>query len=108
MKGGTTEKKRARQKRYDQSEKGRDRHARYEQTENGRMRKARYEEGRIRVRIAGLSSSYRVPPKRKDELLEKLGDFRSRQADDYRKASSRFAARGLPRAAMHAQEASEA
>lgn len=57
---------------------------RYGQSEKGRAVRARYEETRIRVTIADMSWSYRVPPEKKAELQERLAEFRAEQRSAYR------------------------
>lgn len=43
----------------------------------------RYEESRLRVGVGGLRFSYRVDPSRKEELKERLAEFRSQQRAEY-------------------------
>jgi hypothetical protein len=79
-----SEKGKARRARYYASEKGKATEARYLASEKGKRKFARYEASRIRVQVAGTSTSIRVPPERKEKLQLRLAGFRSQQADEYR------------------------
>lgn len=81
------EKRRARERRYNSSPKGRERHRRYNVSEKGSERQAKYEASRIRVWCGEFSTTYRVDPDRKDEVVawiaEKVGAFREGQQEEY-------------------------
>lgn len=76
---------RDRQRRYNQSEKGKARFARCAARNEARER---YERTRIRVKQAGLDSSYRVPEEKKEEILTRLADKRAEQRETYREVIS--------------------
>lgn len=50
--------------------------------------RARYDRTRIRVRGAGLDSSYRVPSDKKQEIVSRLAEKRAEQRDTYREVIS--------------------
>jgi hypothetical protein len=56
----------------------------YDQTPEGQASKRRYEAKRVRSRAGGVWQTYRVEPERKDELRERLADFRKDQSATYR------------------------
>lgn len=62
--------------------------ARYIRTVKGRKANARHEETRIRVQVAGIRASYRVPRERREELRERLATFQADQRKSYKEAAS--------------------
>ncbi len=57
-----------------------------EYRERFRERMCEIRKGLIEVKIAGKSFSYRVPPERKEEVKQKLAEFREQQATNYLEA----------------------
>jgi len=55
----------------------------YRQTDKGRASKARAEAGLLQVKVGGMRFYYRVPPDKKDELKQRLADFRELQKEEY-------------------------
>ncbi|HRC86681.1 MAG TPA: hypothetical protein PK413_13830 [Thermoanaerobaculia bacterium] len=61
--------------------------AAYRVTPKGRATSRRYESTRVRVGVAGSSTTIRVPPEHRETIVMKLADFRAGQRQTYREAA---------------------
>ncbi len=64
----------------------------------GRKAKTLYDTKRIRVKLGGKLYTYRVPPERKPELMERLQTFRESQSSERREALDGGFHQAVPRA----------
>ena len=70
----------------------------YNRSTKGHAAKDRYEEKRIHLRAGDSFYSYRVPPERKSELMERLAQFRAAQSTELREAENGWIDQAVPRA----------
>ena len=60
----------------------------FDRSEKGVARHHRHETKRIQVRVGVTLYSYRIPPERKSELMERLAQFRASQSTERREAEN--------------------
>ena len=62
--------------------------ATYNRSAKGHAAVERYEKARIRLHVGDSFYSYRVPPERKSELMERLASFKASQSTERREAEN--------------------